>query len=268
MYAEPHDLPTRTVDCLRLIYKLEERGERVTTSTVRERLEGLERKGQLSDATVTQLFKSLASEGYVRHERYHGASLTLLGRAVASQLVRHHRLLELFLTQIMGFGLDEVDAEAERLEHAISEAFEERMDTLLGHPTLDPHGDPIPSKSGEVTVTLTQPLSELALEQPAVVRRVRDDDAEVLRYLSSLGLLPGARVCVSDRAPFGGPLLVRVGDERGDERGDEQGDAQGDAQGDHQGGAVHALGPQLAAGIQVAPVGAPRVVPVKAAAFR
>src|SRR5262249_41129663 len=182
------------------------------TSAMRERLQALEPTGQLSDATVTQLFKSLAEKGFVIHLPYRGVELTAGGRVLAAELVRHHRLIELFLVRALGYGLYSVDAEAERLEHAISEEFEDRLDALLGHPIEDPHGDPIPSKSGEVVITPTQPLADLPCGQPAVVRRVSDDDAALLRYLATLGLVPGTRVCVLERAPFDGPLLVHVGD--------------------------------------------------------
>jgi DtxR family Mn-dependent transcriptional regulator len=160
---------------------------------------------------VTQLFKWLGERGYVRYTPYHGVELTEAGQVMATELVRRHRLLELFLVHVMGFALDEVDAEAEQIEHAISDTFVERMDALLGHPTEDPHGDPIPNKGGGVVVPTSQPLSSVLPGQQMIVQRVSDDDPDLLRYLSSLGLIPGALLEVLAVAPYGGGYTVRVG---------------------------------------------------------
>ncbi|HET9324351.1 MAG TPA: metal-dependent transcriptional regulator [Gaiellaceae bacterium] len=190
-------------DYVKEIYKLESSGRRVTTSALAEQL-------GVSSPSVTAMLKKLASLGLVKHERYHGATLTPKGERVALEVIRHHRLLEQYLSQTLGLPIDELHGEADRLEHALSEELEARIDRTLGYPTHDPHGDPIPGPDLKLSRTVTAPLSTLQPGDKAVVSRVPDGDGELLRYLAELKLTPGNSVEVRDAAPFEGPLTVRV----------------------------------------------------------
>jgi DtxR family Mn-dependent transcriptional regulator len=199
------ELAPRISDCLKLIYAMQERGKKVSTSAVSEQL-------GVSDATATMIFKDFAAAGWVEHVPYHGVRLTPLGEQKAMEVIRHHRLLELYLARELGYTWDKVHAEADRLEHVISEEFEDRLDALLGYPTVDPHGDPIPSKDGVVVDRNGHRLSQLKEGQAGQILRVSDQDPEKLCYLGQLGLYPEVPVQLLKRAPFGGPLHIRVGD--------------------------------------------------------
>jgi len=191
-------------DYVKEIYKLEAVGRRATTSALAERL-------GVSLPSVTSMLKKLAGLGLVEHKRYRGAALTDRGERVALEVIRHHRLLEQYLVETLGLPIDAVHAEADRLEHALSEELEAHIDRSLGFPTSDPHGDPIPGPDLRIVPTTTTPLSVLEAGARAVVSRVPDGDGELLRYLTKLKLTPGNRLEVRESAPFDGPVTVRVG---------------------------------------------------------
>jgi DtxR family Mn-dependent transcriptional regulator len=178
-------------DYLKAIFKLQADGRPATTSGLADEL-------GVSDASATSMSKKLASLGLVTHAPYHGVTLTDSGRRVALEIVRHHRLLELYLAEVLGYRWDEVHEEADRLEHFISEEFEERIDALLGRPTVDPHGDPIPTKDLQIAEQSLIPLSELAPGSTAVITRVSDREPAHLRALAALGLLPTVKVHVRE----------------------------------------------------------------------
>jgi len=194
-------------DYIKAIYKLQQSEGKATTSALAERL-------SVASASVTNMVKKLAEMKLVRHTPYREAVLTPAGEKIALEIIRHHRLIELYLAEVMGYSWDRVHEEAEKLEHVISEEFEEKIDQVLGRPTTDPHGDPIPSKDGKVSACDHARLADLAPGTNAVVRRVDDFDPERLRYLSERGLVLNARVQVIHKEPFNGPLLVRVGKAR------------------------------------------------------
>jgi DtxR family Mn-dependent transcriptional regulator len=161
----------------------------------------------VASPSVTAMLKKLMALGLVEHEPYRGAALTPAGEKVAIEMVRHHRLLEQYLAEALGLSIDAVHDEAHRLEHALSEEVEARIDESLGFPTHDPHGDPIPDAELNVATSNLRPLTELEPGEQATIRRIPDGEPELLRYLSELALVPGARVEVAKREP----LTVAVG---------------------------------------------------------
>ena len=163
--------------------------------------------------SVSGMLRKLANLGLVEHERYHGARLTDEGRRVALEVIRHHRLLEAFLVEHLGMTWDEVHAEAEVLEHALSEQLEELIARKLGDPTVDPHGDPIPTRDLRVAADRSRSLYQLEPGAVARFARVSDEDPAMLRFLSDRGILPGCEIELIERQPFDGPLFIRVGDD-------------------------------------------------------
>lgn len=176
-------------DYMKAIYKLQQEGAAATTNAVAERLD-------FAPASVSNMLKKLARLRLVEHTPYHGVQLTDGGQKVALEVIRHHRLIELYLARNLGISLDKVDEEAERLEHVISEELEERIAQSLGEPTRDPHGDPIPTREGNVEDLHHSLLADLGPGQIGVVARVSDRDPAVLRDLANERLLPGESVHV------------------------------------------------------------------------
>jgi DtxR family Mn-dependent transcriptional regulator len=215
------DLTDAMQDYLKEIHKLRLEGSRATTSAIAERV-------GVRPPSVTAMLKRLTTAGLAKHTPYRGVELTPAGERVALEVIRHHRLLEQYLTQALGLSLDEVHTEADRLEHALSEELEARIDRSLGFPTHDPHGDPIPDADLRLERARLRTLASLEPGDEATIRRVPSDDDELLRYLSKLMLVPGKKVKLRRAEPFGGPLTVRVAK------------------------AEHAISRELAAGIGVA----------------
>jgi DtxR family transcriptional regulator, Mn-dependent transcriptional regulator len=215
-------------DYLKAIYDLERVGAPAATNDIADRL-------AISPASVSGMVKRLAEQGLITHEPYKGVRLTGDGRRAALRTLRRHRILECYLTEVLGYEWDGVHAEAEQLEHAASEELIERMAAALGHPTQDPHGAPIPTRDGRVEEAALRTLAAAAAGERVRVRRVLDEDAERLRYLAELGIRPGALVRVLDKAPYDGPITLWLGES---------------------GGTTRAIGVGLAAQVFVEPMGA------------
>jgi DtxR family transcriptional regulator, Mn-dependent transcriptional regulator len=197
------ELSVAIQDYLKEIYKIQAAGERATTTAIAKRM-------AVAPSSATSMIKKLAALGLAEHAPYRGIELSEAGTKIALEVIRHHRLLEQYLAETLGLGIDAVHAEADRLEHVLSEELEARIDEQLGYPTHDPHGDPIPDAGLNVDRTSLRSLDALAPGEEATVRRVPDGDAGLLRYLAELTLVPGRRVTMRRSEPFGGPLTVDV----------------------------------------------------------
>jgi len=193
-------------DYIKAIFKAYSETGTVSTQDVATRV-------KVSAPAVSKMLKRLVELRLIDHNPYHGVVLTHAGEKMALEIIRHHRLLERYLVEALGYEWDEVHAEAERLEHHISEEFEDRIDTLLGFPSSCPHGDPIPTRDGAIGDIAKRSLAEQTEPARLTIKRVRDEDAELLRHLKRLGLLPGTAIEFVLQEPFGGAYVVRVGDE-------------------------------------------------------
>ena len=206
--SAPHSLSGPVEDYLKAIYDLELVGEPASTNDIADRL-------AISPASVSGMVRRLADQGLITHEPYRGVRLTGDGRRAALRTLRRHRILECYLTEVLGYPWDRVHAEAERLEHAASEELVELMASALGDPVQDPHGAPIPTRDGRVEESALHTLAEAGPGEQVRVRRVGDKEPARLRYLAELGIRPGSLVRILDKAPFDGPITVWVGDSGG-----------------------------------------------------
>ncbi len=202
--AAPNETLTRSVeDYLKAIYHLSGAGSPAATSDIAHHLD-------LAPASVTGMVKRLSEQGLLEHVPYKGVGLTPAGRRAALKMVRRHRILESYLVAFLDYTWDTVHEEAERLEHAVSDALIERMALALGNPSVDPHGDPIPAPDGTMVELVYTPLSEVPVGESVELRRVETGQADRLRYFAEHGLVPGAAVVVTGRQPFGGPVALRT----------------------------------------------------------
>ncbi len=200
-------LSSAVEDYAKAIYALQERSDgAVSTNALAERL-------GVTPASASSMVKKLDAMGLVVHEPYHGVTLTENGLKVALEVIRHHRLLELYLTETLGVPWDRVHDEAEVLEHVLSAELEELIAAQLGDPTHDPHGDPIPTRDGRMPAAATVSLQSLETGACGRFVRISDSDPEMLRYLAERGIAPGSAFEVIEKQPFEGPLFARFGDE-------------------------------------------------------
>lgn len=191
-------------DYLKAIFIILEQEERATTSAIAQRL-------KIAPASVTSMIKKLAKLKMITHEPYQGVRFTRIGEKAALEIVRHHRLLELYLSEALGVPWESVHEEAEKLEHILSEDLEDRIAEILDNPAVDPHGAPIPTREGKIQRTKTRRLAAVHAGETVTVLEVDDQDSELLKYLGQLRLFPGAVVRVLSVEPFEGPLNLDLG---------------------------------------------------------
>lgn len=193
-------------DYLKNIYELTESGKAASTNALAQKL-------NVKPASVTGMIQKLASAkpALVEYQKHQGVTLTKEGKRGALEVIRHHRLLEAWLVQTLGYSWDEVHEEAERLEHVISEDFERRMAAAMGHPLRDPHGELIPTADLKMPLDHSSPLSSLRAGQTAIIQSVKAPDPKLLRYLEELGLIPGAQIEIKEHSPFDHNLIIKVG---------------------------------------------------------
>lgn len=191
-------------DYLKVIFELESAAGVAGTNEIAAEL-------GFAPASVSGMVRRLAEQGLITHERYRGVRLTKAGRKAALRTIRRHRVIEAYLTRALGYPWDRVHDEAERLEHAASDELIDRMAAAIGEPTTDPHGAPIPTREGTLDDRPVRPLAEIGVGERVTIQRVGDRDPGQLRYLAELGITPGRQVEVVSRAPFDGPIELRVG---------------------------------------------------------
>jgi len=189
---------------LKNIYKIQATEGKVTTTSLSDRL-------QISPASVTEMVKKLADDGSLTHTPYKGFELTESGKRQALKVVRKHRLWEMFLVEVLHFGWDEIDEEAEKLEHFMSARMEDKIDEVLGYPRVDPHGDPIPANDGSMKKIRSVPLAEVEEGSTVRILRVSDNSPELLQYASSVGLTLNKKITIKQRMKFDDSLIVRIG---------------------------------------------------------
>lgn len=201
-----HTLRTEAVeDFLKAVYLLERQQSPVATTTIAAEL-------GIKPPSVTEMARKLAAHGLLKHQKYKGIRLTEAGRRIALEVIRHHRLIEMYLTEALGYTWDEVHEEADRLEHVISEQFEARIAAAMGHPDHDPHGDPIPALDGSLPMQELTTLPEAVPGQPCLIHRITDQSPEMLRHLSGLGLVPGAQIVVTGHISPSGTIDLLIED--------------------------------------------------------